>query len=302
MRPLGKLALSRNPSSLPTTSDAFRVSAGSWASLALAFLIAPQLIGGQPRPPEVVSTPQENGAQSSSSVPGAQRASTREDEEMQADVLMARKQYADAVPLYQKLLQQEPKSASLLNKLGIAYHQQNLLDQAKRYYERAVKADRTYANAYNNIGTIHYQRKKYSQAVRAYKKALAVQPEMAAVHSNLGYAYFMQKHYDEAMAAFHRALELDPEVFERSHRSGALVQDRSVEDRGLFNYLLAKSFAAMGNAERCAHYLRKARDEGYVNWVAAQTDPAFARVIKDPSVQELFESTPPSAAKTPPGS
>ena len=219
---------------------------------------------------------------------------------MQADILMARKQYADAVLVYQKLLQREPKNAALLNKLGIAYHQQNLLDLAKRYYERAVKADRTYANAYNNIGTIHYQRKKYSQAVRAYKKALEAHPDMPPVYSNLGYAYFMEKHYDEAMTAFHRALELDPEVFERSHRSGALVQDRSVENRGLFNYLLAKSFAAMGNAERCAHYLRKARDEGYVNWAAAQTDPAFAGVVKDPSVQELLESTPPSAAKTPP--
>lgn len=223
---------------------------------------------------------------------------------MRADILMARKQYSEAGPLYQKLLLQEPRNAVLLNKTGIAYHQQAMLEQAKRYYERAIKADRTYANAYNNVGTIHYQRKNYRKAIQAYKKALEIRPDMPAVHSNLGYAYFMQKHYEEALAAFRRAVELDPEVFERSHRSGSLLQDRSVDDHGLFYFFLAKSFATMGNPKRCAHYLKKARDEGYKNLASIQTDPAFAAVIKDPGVQEVLQGAPPSGNKasvTPPG-
>lgn len=225
----------------------------------------------------------------------------REDEELRADILMARKQYSDAVPIYQKLLEQEPKNAVMLNKLGIAYHQQFMLDQAKRCYERAVKADKNYANAYNNIGTVYYQRRKYGKAIKAYKKALEVQPGMAAVYSNLGYAHFAQKHYDEAMAAFHHALELDPVVFERSAHSGSLLQDRSVEDRGLFYYFLAKSFAAMGNAGQCAQYLRKARDEGYKDLAAVLTDPAFASVIQDPKVQEVLPP-PNKTPVAPPGS
>jgi tetratricopeptide (TPR) repeat protein len=236
-----------------------------------------------------------------STPPPAQTTRTpREEQEMRADIFMARKQYGDAAAVYQNLVQQEPRNPALLNKLGIAYHQQTMLDQAKRCYERAVKADRNYANAYNNIGTIYYQRKQFGKAVHAYKKALQIREDMPTVYSNLGYAYFMQKHYEDALGAFHRALELDPEVFERSHRTGSLLQDRSVEDHGLFYYFLAKSFAAMGNAERCAHYLRKARDEGYKDLAAAKTDPAFARVINDPSVQEILQPASPSASKTPP--
>jgi tetratricopeptide (TPR) repeat protein len=273
---------------------------GSFAAVALVLLIVPQMLLAQqavrPQPSGSTEIPA-----NSSAPPPAQAAQTpREEEEMRADIFMARKQYADAVAIYQKLVQQEPRNPVLLNKLGIAYHQQTMLDQAKRYYERAVKADRNYANAYNNIGTIYYQRRQFGKAVRAYKKALQIRTDMSAVYSNLGYAYFMQKHYEDALAAFHRALELDPEVFERGQRSGSLLQDRSVENHGLFYYFLAKSFAAMGNAERCAHYLRKARDEGYTDLAAAKTDPAFARVINDPSVQEILQLASPSASKTPP--
>jgi len=226
------------------------------------------------------------------------------DEELRADVLMARKEYAEAVPIYQNLIRQEPRNAVLLNKLGIAYHQQAMLGQAKRYYQRAAKADPTNANAVNNIGTVYYQRRKYRKAIHFYEKALAIRQDIPAIYSNLGYAYFGQKHYEEAMAAFHRALELDPSVFERSEHAGSLLQDRSVTDHALFYFFLAKSFATMGNAERCAHYLRKARDEGYRGLASVKTDPAFARVLHDPRVQEILQPTAPVAVAPPkpPGS
>ena len=111
----------------------------SLAAIALTILIAPQALPGQA--PDGSSQAQ----------PTAQRTrSPREDDELRADIMMARKQYPEAAVIYQKLLRQEPRNALLLNKLGIAYHQQGMLDQAKRYYERAVKADRTFANAVNN--------------------------------------------------------------------------------------------------------------------------------------------------------
>ena len=233
--------------------------------------------------------------------PATQR-TQRESDELQADILMARKQYSDAAQVYQKLLSQEPNNAILLNKLGIAYHQQTMLGQAKRYYERAAKADRTYANAYNNVGTVFYQQRKYGKAIQAYEKALAIRTDIPAVYTNLGYAYFGQKRYDQAMAAFRHALDMDPEVFERSHTTGSLLQDRSVGDKGLFYFYLAKSFAEMGNLERCVNYLRKARDEGFQGLAAVKTDPSFAKLVNDPTVQEILQAPgPATAAPKPPG-
>ena len=219
--------------------------------------------------------------------------------------MMARKQYSEAVPIYLRLVQTENdprRKAQFYNRIGMAYQQQGMFGLATRDYERAIKADRTNASAINNLGTVHYQKKKFKKAIQSYKKALSVEPNLATVYSNLGYAYFADKQYELAMDTLRHALELDPLIFEHGSSAGSLLQDRSVADRGLFYFLLAKSFASSSNAERCAHYLRKARDEGYARYLTAAKDPAFASVLQDPLVREILQlADATSPAPPPPG-
>lgn len=210
-------------------------------------------------------------------------------EELRGDIAMAKKFYADAVTSYQKALSIEPRNATLLNKIGIAYHQQMQWNMAKKYYDRAIKADRNYAFAINNLGMIHYHKKKWKNAAKEFSRALQISPELAAVHSNLGHAYFAMKRYEDAFGSFGRALALDPQVFERRNtNAGSILQDRSVEDRGLYYFFVAKTFASIGDVQRCAQYLLKARDEGNKSVLVIDKDPAFAGVIKDPLIQEFL--------------
>ena len=169
------------------------------------------------------------------------------------DLYMARKQYFEAAQTFKNLSDQNPRNAVYLNKLGIALHQQEALNLALKCYEQALKVNPHYADAQNNIGTIWYQRKRYAKAIRAYEKAIKLRDDMAVLYSNLGYAYFGDKKYEESIAAFRTALAKDPQLFEHnSSRSGSLLQDRSVSDRGRFYFLLAKSFAESGNIDRCS--------------------------------------------------
>jgi tetratricopeptide (TPR) repeat protein len=214
-------------------------------------------------------------------------------DEQMADLYMARKEYREAAQLYKKLADQNPQNCVYLNKLGIALHQQAALGPALKYYERAAKVDPTYADAQNNIGTIWYQRKKYSKAIKAYQKAIAINNDMPVLYSNLAYAYFGNKKYELAIGAFRQALTMDPHFFEHNgSRTGSILQDRTVSDRGKFYFLLAKSFAEAGNVERCLIYLRKAKDEGYKELEAIKADPSFAAVLKDPTIQEILAPKP----------
>src|SRR5467141_4300528 len=206
---------------------------------------------------------------------------------------MARKDFREAAFSYKRFADQHPQNPVYLNKLGIALHQQAALSAALKYYERASKVDPTYADAQNNIGTIWYQRKKFGKAIKAYQKAINIRSDMAVLYSNLAYAYFGDKKYEQAISSFRQAMALDPQFFEHnSSRNGSLLQDRSVGDRGRFYFLLAKSFAEAGNLERCLIYLRKAKDEGYKELNAAKSDQAFAAVMKDPAIQEVFITKP----------
>jgi tetratricopeptide (TPR) repeat protein len=214
-------------------------------------------------------------------------------DEKMADLYMVRKEYREAAVVYKKLSDQEPRNPVYLNKLGIALHQQTALGSALKYYERAVKVDPLYADAENNIGTIWYQRKKYGKAIKAYQKAIAIRSDMAVLFSNLGYAYFADKKYEEAIASFRQALSIDPQLFEHgTSRTGSLLQDRSVSDRGRFYFLLAKSFAQAGNTDRCLLYLRKAKEEGYKSLSDVKTDPAFSAVLKLPAIEEILAPKP----------
>src|SRR5262244_119459 len=81
--------------------------------------------------------------------------------EKRADILMARKMYREAAETYQ---QDSLENPVIWNKIGIAHHQMLQLEQAKRYYERAVKMKPDYAEALNNLGTIYYAKKSYRRA------------------------------------------------------------------------------------------------------------------------------------------
>jgi len=209
--------------------------------------------------------------------------------EQLADLMMARKEFREAAIAYKKLIEQYPNSAPIYNKLGIALHKGYDLNGALRSYEKAVKLDPTYADAQNNIGVIWYDKKKFGRAIRAYQKAIKMRADLAVSYSNLGYAYFADKKYEESIASFQQALKLDPAVLDHnSGRVGSTVQDRSVEDRAKFYFLLAKSFAEAGNFERSLIYLRKAKDEGYKSMKDVQTDPAFSAMLKLPEMQEVL--------------
>jgi tetratricopeptide (TPR) repeat protein len=220
-------------------------------------------------------------------------------DEQSARLLLVRKEYAEAELIFRRLTHEQPKSAVYWNELGISLQNQSQLGAALKCYEKSVKLDSHYADAQNNIGTIWYERKKYPKAIRAYKKAIAQRNDFAAFYLNLGFAYFAEKQYDESITSFRQALRIDPEAFDNKRaRMGTVIQDRSLSsDRGKFYFLLAKSFAEAGNVERCVIYLKKAKDEGYKDYAAANSDPSFAAVIKDPAVQEILTSKPPETAQ-----
>ncbi len=209
--------------------------------------------------------------------------------ETRGDILMARKMYLEAVEAYK----QGPKdSATLLNKTGIAYHQMLELSMAERYYRLSIKANPLYSEAINNLGTIYYAHKSYRRAVNQYRKALRIEPKAASIWSNLGTGYFARKDYKHAEDAWQQALALDPDVFETRSTQGVLLQERSVEDRAKFHFLMAEGYAKKGMSERALLYIRKALEEGYKDRKKMADDPAFASLKDLPEFKQLLAMEP----------
>jgi tetratricopeptide (TPR) repeat protein len=209
--------------------------------------------------------------------------------ETRGDIYMARKMYREAVEAYKESPKVDPV---VLNKTGIAYHQMQELNTAKKYYEQAIRTKPDYAEAINNLGTVYYAAKSYRRAIGQYKKALRYSPESASIYSNLGTAYFARKNYKEASAVYEKALSLDPNVFENRSTTGVLLQERSVEERAKFHYYLSKTYAKAGNNDRALEYMRKCIEEGFKDRKKFQQDPEFARLRDLTEFKELLALEP----------
>lgn len=206
-------------------------------------------------------------------------------DEVRGDIMMARKMYRDAIDFYKPAA---VKSAVMANKTGIAYHQLGDLNNAKKYYERAIKLDKTYPEAYNNLGTVFYVKKSYNDAIKNYQKALTLSPDTASVWTNLGTAYFGRKKYVEALQAYQHALELDPDVFDRRGTNGVMLQERSVEEKAMFFYTLAKSYAQTGDVERMLRCIRFALESGFKDRARFLQESVFAAYQENVEFQEIL--------------
>src|SRR5581483_9261613 len=190
---------------------------------------------------------------------------TPEQLENLADELRLEKSYTDAIDYYQAALQKSQNNAVLHNKIGICALQLARWDQARKEFEKAAKLDKTYPEAFNNAGVVYYLQKKHKKAI---------------------------KYYEKANAEYLRAMEIDPDVFEHRSTAGISFQSSSPEDRALYNYILAKMYARMGNADRSLLYLRKAMEDGYTKIQSVYSDAEFAALRKDPRFSELMAARP----------
>jgi tetratricopeptide (TPR) repeat protein len=205
--------------------------------------------------------------------------------ELRGDIMMARKMFREAIDLYKP---DAEKNAVIANKTGIAYHQLQDLKNAEKYYRHAAKLNPKYPEALNNLGTVYYAKKSYRRAITQYKEALRIRPNSASVLSNLGTAYFARKQYEDAMKTYERAVAIDPEIFDPHSGQGVMVQERTIEERAGYFYILAKTCAKAGLTDRTLQYIRKALENGFKDRDKFKAEPEFAALQDNMEFQEIL--------------
>ena len=91
--------------------------------------------------------------------------------------------------------------------LGIAYEKDGEFENAIREYKAAA---RRLPVAYLYLGNVHFQNNELDQAEKYYEKAIKKESHNADVHNNLAWLYYIkEENLDKAVYLALRAMELD---------------------------------------------------------------------------------------------
>ena len=106
------------------------------------------------------------------------------------------------------IIYDDPLSSEEHLKLGMAYEKDREFDNAIGEYKTAA---RRLPIAYFYLGNVYFQKNELDQAERYYKKAIRKEPHNADAHNNLAWLYYVkEENLDKAENLALRAMALDP--------------------------------------------------------------------------------------------
>lgn len=207
---------------------------------------------------------------------------------------MARKAYADAIDYYYRALKQPSLTAhdraSMWNKLGIAFQQQQNFLAAANAYKKSMRAQADFAEPWNNLGTDFYMENKIKKSIKYYLRAVKLSPNSASFHMNLGTGYYGLRKYKEMGDEYDTALKLDGNILTEHSTGGTIVQTRGADAK--FYFYLGKSLARVGRPDEAIRDLRRAFEEGFKDEKLLAEDPDFQKISQNPAYLELIKNPP----------
>jgi predicted O-linked N-acetylglucosamine transferase (SPINDLY family) len=118
-----------------------------------------------------------------------------------------------------------PKAFTLFNILGAVLTDQNKLEEAVNYHQKAIKINPNYAEGYNNLGVALQKLKQLDEAVNNYKIALKLKPNLAQAYNNLATALKDLNKFDEALINCKKAIDLKPDFANAHNNLGTVLKD-----------------------------------------------------------------------------
>jgi pentatricopeptide repeat protein len=94
-----------------------------------------------------------------------------------ADAYMKEKQYENAIRIYKKLIDQNPKKAAGYASVAYAYGLKGDLDRQIEYYLMSLKLDSEDDEVYANLGAAYEKKGLFQEALRAYTTAYELNPD-----------------------------------------------------------------------------------------------------------------------------
>jgi tetratricopeptide (TPR) repeat protein len=155
-----------------------------------------------------------------------------------------------AIAQLKSLLGKDPKNASALFFLGLAYVRKEMYPEAIAALTQVTELSPDFPGAHFELGICHRQLHDGPQALAEFDKTLELDPSNADAAHNAGLILFEQNRIDDALAHFEKGLAAKPEDADLLEMAGRCYIHQAKLDKALES--LEKARAASTDAGKIA--------------------------------------------------
>ncbi len=185
------------------------------------------------------------------------------------------------IATFKEALAHSPNDTTLLQKIGEAYRDNEMLDTAEYYLKHVLELCPRNVDITTSLALLYNAEKRYPNAIELFKKALQLDPGLEGGHSNLGDAFFYNGDLDSAEYHERVAIQQNPQnpgamndlagvYFFRKKYPQAIEMYKSAIK---LNPQYVKPYANIGV---CYIYLTKYDSAVYYSNAALAIDPGFS--------------------------
>ena len=181
------------------------------------------------------------------------------------------RQYEEAIAAFKKQVELNPFDEHAYDNLGYVYLQQRRYADAEAQFRKQLEINPLDAFAHATLGRLYVEWQKYDAAVPELQKSVSLTPRNPSLHVLLGKAYLNLGKNAEAIAAFDRAIEINPSPWMWNDIAYELASKRTELVRAL-RYAESAVSATTAASRNLSVEKVSARDLGLVTSLAAQWD------------------------------
>ena len=152
--------------------------------------------------------------------------------------LLGRGEVAQAMAIWQKMLDQNPDHVTVLNRLGIACTKGGDYEQAESYFRRAMQVDGREPQAYFNLALLRMRQQQMDQAEQILLQLMKIADWYPEANYHLGYIYEKSGRLELARQHYVRELNVNGGCAKAWRRYLALKEEAgalSAQDSTLAN-------------------------------------------------------------------
>jgi tetratricopeptide (TPR) repeat protein len=145
----------------------------------------------------------------------------------------------EAIKHYTRAIQIKPEFPAPHRNLGYALARQGKTNEAIRHYNDALRYRPDFAEAHVNLGNALLRLGKIDEAIEHFSEAVQIEPDSADAHYSLGYALTQQGKFDKAIECYSRAAKLEPNWSEARQNLNKLLLQKKRLDETIAQYIEA---------------------------------------------------------------